>query len=50
MRAIPTIRDKVHGHAQGVQLMDVPLHYAGYMLHLAAATIQFLVESERALR
>jgi hypothetical protein len=47
-RGIPTIRNRLHG--QEVQLMDVPPHYAGYMLHLTAATIQFFVESEKAFK
>jgi hypothetical protein len=49
-RGIPTVRNGVHGHGQEVQWTDVPPHYAGYMLHLTAATILFLVESERALK
>jgi AbiJ N-terminal domain 4 len=49
-RGIPTIRNRVPGHGQEVQLMDVPPHYAGYMLHLTAATIQFFVESEKAFK
>ena len=48
-RGIPTIRNKP-GHGQEVQLMDVPPHYANYMLHLTAATIQFFVESEKAFK
>jgi len=49
-RGIPTILNRLPGHGQEVQLMDVPPHYAGYMLHLTAATIQFFVESEKALK
>ncbi len=45
---IPTIRNRLSGHGQGAQVVDVPLHYASYMLHLTATTIQFLVESEKA--
>jgi hypothetical protein len=47
---IPTIRNRLSGHGQGVQVVDVPSHYASYMLHLTATTIQFLVESEKALK
>lgn len=47
---IPTIHNRLSGHGQEVQLNDVPPHYAGYMLHLTAATIQFLVESEKAFK
>src|SRR5215469_4769837 len=47
-RGIPTIRNRLPGHGQEVQLIDVPPHYASYMLHLTASTIQFLIESEKA--
>ena len=47
---IPTIRNRLSGHGQEVQLIDLPPHYAGYMLHLTAATIQFFVESENAFK
>jgi hypothetical protein len=46
---IPTIRNRMSGHGQGVQVVTVPEHYASYMLHLTATTIQYLVESEKAL-
>jgi hypothetical protein len=46
---IPTVRNRLSGHGQGATVVDVPLHYAAYMLHLTATTIQFLVESEKAL-
>jgi hypothetical protein len=46
---IPTIRNRLSAHGQGVTVKTVPLHYASYMLHLTATTIQFLVESEKAL-
>lgn len=49
-RGIPTIGNGRSGHQQEVQPMDVPRHYAAYMLHLTAATVRFLVESERAIR
>ena len=49
-RGIPTIRNRLSGRRQEVQLTDVPPHYASYMLHLTAATIRFLVESEKALK
>ena len=46
---IPTVRNRLSGHGQGARVVDVPPHYASYMLHLTATTIQFLVESEKAL-
>jgi len=45
---IPSIRD-ISGHGKG-QLTDVPPHYASYMLHLTAATVQFFIESEKAFK
>jgi len=47
---IPTLRNRMGAHGQGVQVTDVPLHVASYMLHLTATTMQFLVESEKALK
>jgi hypothetical protein len=47
---IPTIRNRRSAHGQGVQVIEVPPHYASYMLHLTATTIKFLVESEKALK
>jgi Domain of unknown function (DUF7014) len=46
---VPTLRNKLGGHGQGTQVVDVPPHYASYMLHLTATTIHFLVEAEKAL-
>jgi len=46
---LPTIRYRLSGHPPAGQAVDVPPHYASYMLHLTATTIQFLVESEKAL-
>jgi hypothetical protein len=48
-RGIPSIRNGSSGHGQGIKEVDVPPHYCSYMLHLTATTIQFFVESERAL-
>jgi len=47
---IPTIRNRLSAHGQGTQVIDIPPHYASYMLHLTATTIQFLVEAEKALK
>ncbi len=44
---VPTVRNKLGGHGQGVQPVDVPPHYASYMLHLTGTTILFLVEAEK---
>jgi hypothetical protein len=47
---IPAPRNRLSAHGQGAKVVDVPPHYASYMLHLTATTIQFLVESEKALK
>lgn len=48
---IPTIRNRTPGagHGQGPTPVTVPPHYASFMLHQTAATILFLIESEKAL-
>ena len=46
---VPTARNKLGGHGQGSAVVDVPLHIVSYVLHMTAACIIFLVESERAL-
>lgn len=46
---VPTARNKLGGHGQGSTVVDVPQHLAAYVLHMTAAAIVFLVESERAL-
>jgi len=50
VRGIPAVRSGRPGRGQESQPMELPLHFAAYMLHLTAATIQFLVESEKALK
>ena len=49
---LPTLRNKTPGagHGKGSQLTEVPEHYAGYALHLAATNIVFLVECFKALK
>lgn len=47
--AIPTPRNKSSAHGQGVDLTKVPNHIAGYVLHMTASTIVFLVSAEQAL-
>ncbi len=46
---IPTTRNKLGGHGQGTKIVEVPPHYASYMLHLTATTIKLFAESEKAL-
>lgn len=40
---VPTIRNKMGGHGAGTQALEVPMHYASYMLYLTGASINFLV-------
>jgi hypothetical protein len=47
--AIPTVRNRLGGHGQGVQPKEVPQFYAEYLLHETAATIVFLVDAYKAL-
>lgn len=43
---VPTARNRLSGHGQGAAPMPVPGHVAGYALHMTAAAIVFLAESE----
>ena len=43
--AIPTVRNKLGGHGQGVQPVNIPAYYAEYLLHETAATIVFMIEA-----
>lgn len=46
---VPTARNRLGGHGQGSVIVDVPTHLVAYVLHMTAACIVFLVESERSL-
>jgi hypothetical protein len=46
---VPTARNKLGGHGQGAEIITVPDHLAAYVIHMTAACIVFLVESETAL-
>jgi hypothetical protein len=46
---VPTVRNKMSGHGQGVQPNAVPAHMAGYLLHLTATSILLMVEAEKQL-
>lgn len=41
---VPTVRNKLGAHGQGAEVIEVPLHYAAYTLHMTASTVLFLVE------
>lgn len=44
---VPTARNKLGGHGQGEEPVDVPEHIVSYVLHITASTIVFLVKAER---
>jgi hypothetical protein len=46
---VPTARNRLGGHGQGAQVVQVPEHLAAYVLHLTASAILFLAEAEKAL-
>lgn len=46
---VPTARNKLGGHGQGAIVVTVPAHIVAYVLHMTAACLVFLVESEKAL-
>jgi hypothetical protein len=46
---VATARNKRSGHGQGPKPVEVPDHIAGYVLHMAAATIVFLVQADDGL-
>jgi hypothetical protein len=48
--AVPTVRNRLGGHGQGSEIVDVPANLAAYTLHMTAATIVFLVQAETALK
>ena len=43
---VPTARNRLGGHGQGAAPKPVPGHIAGYVLHMTAAAVVFLAESE----
>lgn len=47
---VPTIRNKLAGHGQGVSKISVPDHFASYMLYLTGTTINFLISCQREIK
>lgn len=43
---VPTVRNKLAGHGQGSQIVDVPDYIAAYALHLTASNILLLARAE----
>lgn len=46
---VPTGRNKLSGHGQGGSPTTVPDHIAGYVLHMTASAIVFLIKAEKEL-
>jgi hypothetical protein len=46
---VPTVRNRLSGHGQGVEVVEVPSHMVAFALHQTAAAIVFLVSAEREL-
>ncbi len=47
---IPTLRNKLGGHGQGIQTIKVPEYFANYMLHLTATTVHFLISCQKEIK
>ena len=47
---VPTGRNKLGGHGQGSEVVDVPRHIVAYVLHMTAACIVFLVDAEKSMQ
>ena len=47
---VPTARNRLSGHGQGVQRITIPDHFASYIMHMTATNILFLIQSEKELR
>lgn len=45
---VPTVRNKLGGHGQGVTEVEVPGYIAAYALHLTATNILFLAQADKA--
>lgn len=47
---VPTVRNKLGGHGQGISPVEVPEFVAAYALHLTATNILFLVQADKAIK
>lgn len=46
-QSVPVVRNKVAGHGQGAEVVEVPEELVSYTLHMTASTILFLVEGSK---
>jgi hypothetical protein len=44
--SVPTPRNRLGGHGQGGQIVDVPPHFVSFALHMTASTLVFLIEAD----
>ncbi|MCK8086844.1 hypothetical protein [Vibrio sp. 1CM8B] len=44
--SVPTGRNKLSGHGQGSEPIEIPEHLVAYMLHMTASTLVFLATAE----
>ncbi|UQB41358.1 hypothetical protein JX580_06545 [Thiomicrospira microaerophila] len=47
--SIPTVRNKLGGHGQGSETLEVPEYIVSYVLHMTASTIVMLIRSQEDL-
>lgn len=47
---LPSLRNKRAGHGQGPEVVEMATHEAGFAVHLAGATVLFLVQAEESSR
>jgi hypothetical protein len=45
---VPTGRNRISGHGQGAQQVDVPNHIVSFVLHMTASSIVFLAQADEA--
>ena len=46
---VPTARNRLDGHGQGSEIVQVPAHFVSFALHQTASAVVFLDTAERAL-
>lgn len=47
---VPTFRNKMGGHGQGVDKIIVPQHFASYVLYITGSSISFLVDCNNEMK
>jgi hypothetical protein len=47
---VPTVRNKLGGHGQGTQVIEVPEYFVSFAINSTASTILLLVNAEKALK